>query len=480
MTSNSLLPKLLPGLLCLSLAVLAFLLSFNGLYGQDAHEYLRQSRVIFDRWLGLPVQPLTLGDSEFAGGYPLSTALLRFLLGDAVWAMQVISWVAAAMAAWIMERLLDLLTPGVRAESRWAGVGLGMIFAPMFLRAGLSSMSDALGLAFVLAAFYFGLRAFENMRLKDLLFAAVFAAFALSTRYALAALLLPLALLLAGYFTLQKKWLALVVALCAFTLAMLPHFWLRGFEAGMPFGHSMLQHWSLENFFHRTFSNENGLSQYTLSNILFLAFPWMHPAFCLVLPGLFFLFKRTDLVLPEKKILLACIITYLILLGGLPHQNLRHLLPAYVLLLLVFFPAWDRLYCYGFLFFKRITAVVLAGALTIQVFFCIHYLAPVISRNRLELEVAAELKEILPPGAQVYAFDLDAAMGTYLPEVHFINLWERNYPDFPEGAYVLFNEELRTQWKDQNPILNWDRLNAAHRLILCKELPKGWRLWKIQ
>jgi len=479
MNALSILPRLLPGLYFLSLVLLCYLLNFNGLYGQDAHEYLRQSVAIFDRWRGQPIPAVGIGDTEFAGGFPLAAALLHSIIGDSVLALQMVSWLAAVFGLWTFERILALLAPGARAESRWAFAGSGLVFAPMFFRAGLTSMSDGLGLVFALATFFFGLRAFENSRIKDLIWAAVFGALALSTRYALAALLLPLAIALTYSLWTQKKWMALALAVAVSSLALLPHFWLKTGGAENPLAHSMLRHWSVGNFFQRTFNNENGLSHYPLPNFLFLCFPLAHPAFCLGLPGLFFLFKKTDLVLPAKKILLISIVTYLILLGGIPHQNLRHLLPAYVLLLLLLFPAWDRFYCYGFLFFRRLTTWLLVGALSLQILCCAKYLAPSLARNKLEATVAGQLKMVLPPNAIVYAFDLDVAMRRYLPEVQFRNLWERRYPDFPSGSFVLFNEALRSQWQGQNPILNWDFLETNYTLEQKATLPEGWNLWEI-
>ncbi len=480
MTSNALFPRFLPVILFFSFGFLSFLLNFNGLYGQDAHEYLRQSRVIFDRFQGMPVPAQSLGDTEFAGGYPLAGALLRFLLGDSVLALQVVSWLAAALGLLVFERLLCLLAPGARAESRWVFAGLGLALAPMFFRAGLTSMSDGLGLMFALTAFYFALRAFEKISTYNIIYTVGFAALAVTTRYSLGALLLPLGVSLAYFLIFRKKTLDLAIGLGLGCLAFLPHFWLKSGIAENPFGHSMLQHWSVANFFQHSFNNENGFSDYTLPNILFLLFPLMHPAFCLALPGLFFLFKKTDLALPAKKTLLICISSYLILLGGMPHQNPRHLLPAYVLLLLLLFPAWDRLYCYGFLFFRRLTTGILATAFALQVICCVWILAPILARHRLEQVVAATLSEVMPPKSTLYAFDLDVAMHSYLPNIQIQNLWERQYAEFPSGSYVLFNEALRPQWQGQHPMLNWDFLKENYRLKMRAKLPEGWALWEIE
>jgi heme exporter protein D len=465
----------------LCLAILSYILNFNGLYGQDAHEYLRQSRAIFDRLSGLPSPPAELGDVEFAGGYPLLGAIFRFLLGDSVLALQVLSWIAAALGLWVFERLLALLAPGARADSRWAMAGLGVVLAPMFLRASLTSMSDGLGLLFALSTFFLGFRALEKGRATDLMGAAILGAFALSTRYALLALLLPLAVALVHSLISRKKYGSLILAAAAFGVAMLPHFWLKTGGTENLLAHSSVSQWSVLHFFKSSFEGTNGgISRYLLPNLFFLFFPLFHPAFCIALPGLILLAKKTDLLLPTKKILFSGVVLYLILLGGMPQQNLRHLLPTYIMVLLLLFPAWDRFFCYGFLFFKRLATGVLIIALAVQLVCSVQYLVPTISRNRLETEIAQQLRAVLPPNAEVYAFDLDVSLRTYLPEVQFHNLWVQRYPTFSSGHFVLFNEALRPQWQGQNPILNWDALKTKHRLVRQLDLPEGWVLWMIE
>lgn len=480
MNSVSFFLKWLPAIFLLLLGFLAYVLNFNGLYGQDAHEYLRQSQQIFDRWSGLPQAPAGLGDAEFAGGYPLMGALLRLFLSDSVWAMQAVSCLAAALGLWFFERLLALLAPGARAESRWVFAGLGLALSPLFFRAGLSSMSDALGLVFALAAAFFAFRSMENGRLRDAVLLAVFMAWAMITRFALAGLLAPLGLAAGFFWFRQNRWVWLCASAGAFFLAALPHFWLKAGGLENPLGHTMLQDWHLGHFFQRSFSNENGHSNYLLPNILFLLFPLAHPSFCLLLPGLFLLCKRTDWLLPAKRILLMCMGAYLLLLGGLPHQNTRYLLPVYAFVLLLLFPAWDRLYCYGFLFFRKTTWAVLVLVFVLQVFFSARALRPLLLRNRLETDMAATLRQTLPPDATLFAFDLDVALRSYLPGVSMQNLWERRYATYPPGAFVLFNESLRAQWAGQNPVLNWDDLRKNYPMAPRDTFSEGWILWEIE
>ncbi len=523
-------------------AVVSLLLGFNGLYGQDAHEYVRLSRAYFQQMQGMPYLPEGRGDAAFAVGYPLAGALLRFGGPGSILALQLVSWCSAGAALYAFDVNLRVLSPGAHRWSRqlYAGIALGL--SAYFVRAGLTVMSDALGLALTLAAFHYGMRAVEGRRGRDAVWAAVFSGLAVLTRFSLAPLVGPLALgvaialLRVPAFTRRHDWNVgwLGLALLAGSLVLAPHFLLKMKVPGTPLDHSLLQDWSPLNLFRAKFSSLNGTVDYGWPNLLYVLFPLFHPGFLLPLPLLFFLAKRTDFLLPAKRVLLVCVAVYLFFLGGVPHQNLRYLLPAFALLLLLLFPAWDRFVSYGFYFFKKLTWTLLLLGVTCQVFFAVKTMMPVLARNRLERGVAERVREVverdrgslrtsgagptpgpslrgpspspsgegsLPsdkpaplPGAgagacleaqpnpqpSIYAFDLDIALKTYLPEVQWLNLWERRYQDFPPGSYILFNEpRLRSQWQGRNPMLNWDFAVQHFELRECARIPEGWTLYVV-
>lgn len=472
----------LPFLMMALLASLAVVLHFNGLYGQDAHEYLRQSRVIIGRLSGQAWVPEGLGEVDFAGGYPLAGALLQILGLEAIVAMQVVSVLSAGAVLWLFERLLRLLTPGTSQRSRLLYAALPLALSPLMIRAGLVSMSDALGLALTMAALWQGLRAMEPRQTSAVIWAAAFAVLAMTTRFALAALLLPMAAVVVWRVAKRRQWGWLAAAVVASVLACLPHFWLKSsIETGF-LHHSLLQNWSVVHFFQNTFHTSSGTLRYTLPNGLYLLSPLAHPAFCLLLLGLFGLAKRTDLHLFSKKMLLACLVVYLLLLGGLPHQNLRYLLPAYVMLLLLMFPAWDRMVSYGFYFFPRLTRGILAAVVSVQLVSAVFFFAPTLARCRLETALAAELRPLLPTGATLFAFDVDVALRSYLPDIQFKNLWQHRYErDDLADQLLLFNEPaLRQQWNGQNPMLNWEFAQQHFRLQPLRVLSDGWTLYRME
>lgn len=480
LTNQALLPRFFPVFYLLFAAFVCYVCSFNGLYGQDAHEYLRQSMAIWTRLQGLPAPVGTPGDASFGGGYPLLGGLLQGLVSDGPLVMQMVAWMAAALSLAVFERLTAILAPGARIESRWAFVGLGLALCPLFFRSAVTSMSDGLGLLWMMAALYAAVRLLDTKRGVFALGVAFFVAMACATRFALLGILWPLVAAVT-FFMLKNglgRWM--LAAILVGVLSTTPYIWVKGAGFWAVLEHSSLDDWSVLHFFQRSFMSGNGVAQYRLPNIIYVLSPLAHPAFCLALPGLFFLFKRTDLTLSSKKILVACMIAYLMLLAGFTHQSPRHLLPAYTLLLLLLFPAWDRLYCYGFLFFKRLTWGLLLTALALQVFFSAYYLQPILKRNALEQQVAQQLNTILPERATLYGFDLDVAMRSYLPNVRVYNLWETRYATFQPQAYVLFHPNLRTQWAGQNPMLNWKDLQQHYRLVSAGTLPEGWEIWQIQ
>lgn len=471
----------LPAVTVIALAVLAMVLSFNGLYGQDAHEYLRLSRACFDLLQGLPYAHAGRGDAEFAIGYPLAGALLQAAGLNAIAALQIVSALSAGVALYFFNRCLLVLSPGARMESRLVFAGVGLALAPCFLRAGLTVMSDALGLAMTMASLAHGLRVLETGKIGTAAGAAFFAGLALITRFSMAALILPVMLAVGVYLLNNRRWVFALVCTGAAGLAVMPHFWFRAGLPGTVLDHSLLQDWSVLNLFRSTFSNSNGAAAYTLPNGLYMLFPLAHPAFCLALPGLLLLSKKTDLHLSSKKILAGSLGLYLLFLGGIPHQNLRYLLPAYAVLLLLFFPAWDRLFAYGSYFFKRLTYSIIGATIALQILSGIWFIRPVIARNHLETQIATTLQRRLPSGAVLFAFDLDIALHSYLKDVRIISLWEKQYTAFPPGSFILFNEAgMQQQWAGRAPMLNWELAKSNYTLSVSDTFDGGWRLYEIK
>ena len=471
-----------PLLVVAGLILLAYTVSFNGLYGQDAHEYLRLSRVFFDRLHGATPAVRNAIPSELAGGYPMAGALLRFILPDAVLALQVVSWLAAGASAWLFERLLVLWAPGTSPQSRVSFAALMLVMSPYFVRAGLTVMSDALGLLFFLAALYGGLQVLELGRNKGALWAALFIGLAIVTRLPAAVFLLPFAAAIGVHLWRERQTGWILAAVLVGFIAVLPHFYFAemGGTPAPVFGYSTPEGWSVGNFFKNTFKGADGTVHYFSPNLFYIFAPLAHPGFCLPVSLLFFLFRKTDFHHPSQRVLLICLAILLFFTGGLPYQNMRCLLPAYSILLLFLFPAWDRFYSYGFYFLKKLTWTFIGLIVVIQVLCTAGILAHPLLHHRLESALAAELRPLVPPGSLLYCPDIDAAMRTYLPGVQTANLREQRLPDFQSGSFILVNEsELYKKWEGQSPAFHWEFANENYELQELRVLPEGWRLYRV-
>jgi hypothetical protein len=230
------------------------------------------------------------------------------------------SWAAVGGSVWLFQQLLRQLTPGAPLRSRLLYAGLLLALSPGFVQAGVSAGPDARQVFFLLAMLWCGLRAFDRPG--------------------------PIAVLGA---------LGCAVLLMLNSQYLLPP-----------------SEWSPGHFFQTHFATRQGVLRYPVPNGLYVFSIIGHPALFLGIAVLFLVFRKTDLHLSSRKIVLAGLIGYLGFVAGLPHQAARLLLPAYILLLLLLFPAWDRFICYGFYFLRERWMHPILGIFTgLQIFFSV-------------------------------------------------------------------------------------------------------------
>ncbi|MBX2892941.1 MAG: hypothetical protein KF734_18670 [Saprospiraceae bacterium] len=354
---------LLPLMVVAALILLSDISSFDALRHPAAQDCLQLCEAYFERWSGISAHSAPVG---WANGYPMAGAVLRFWVPDASLALQVISWVSAGLAVWMFERLLQLWAPGTSPASRWVFTGLGLAMSPFFIKAGLSVLPDALGLLFFLAALYVGLRVLESRHHKSATWVAMWAVWAGVTQWSASVFLLPFVVAIGRRMMRRQQW-GWVLAMNGVGVATLG-FYCFSSSSALGFDAPSWQEWSLGNLFRRSFeSSPGGLAPYLLPNGLYILAPLAHPGFCLPLSLLFLMSKKTDFHHAAQKILLLSLVLFALFVGGLPEQEMRYLLPGFTVLLLFLFPAWDRVFAYGFYFFRRLTFTILLLALAIQV-----------------------------------------------------------------------------------------------------------------
>jgi hypothetical protein len=454
--------------------IIRFGLGFNGLYGQDSHEYLRAAN-----WVGA----LLHGNHEPASffwplGYPLLGSLLSALGVETATALQLISLIAFIGTLFISYKIMLLIHPAFTAYAKLC-VLVVLMPATYFLRAAYLGMSDMQACLFVMATFYFTLLFLKKEKPLYVVLAAAMGVLAFFTRYAAGILLFVPAIVLLQRVVKNKKYIALLLSLlvCAAlaTLFML----LKGDNYHGFTNHLQITGWAFANFFKSSFYTIDGHSQYMVVNLFYALSLFVHPGY--LLPGLVLLFflKRTDFLHPSQMLLFLPIMVYLLFVMGMPFQNMRFLLMAFPLVCIWLFPAFIRA-------FERIknnkvlkivvVCALLLSNLTVLVYSGKNFLM----QNRLEREIAGSLISGYAQEIPLYTFSIDPALKSYGVKNPIHNMWEKEYTEFVPGSLVLFNpDKFSVQWKDMNPMKNWNALQTGE-LVLLKRFPQGWELYEIR
>lgn len=457
-------------LVFLTLANIFF--SFDGLYGQDAYEYLRYSKALRDFML-LGENPEDYFWSLF---YPLFGAIGSIITYNTALILQIISALSLSISTLYLYKILLIIYAKNNTTSLF--IVLFFILSPTVFTLGLIVMSDMLATCFIILCCYHTLQYSKEQLVKSFYLALLFGMSAVMTRYASFVVLAPFAIYLLFFLFKKKKHLLhLVGLLMLFALLVFPHFYFRN---GNPFqflNHNALTKWSVINFFKSTFITDQGISGFRFPNILYAFYNVFHPRY-LVLGFIFILcliYKKTLLKAPI--VFLVSVLLYALFLAGIDTQNPRFLVLSFPLVLVVFFPSFNFL-------FKKITSnkikFGLIGLIAIsQIWLCAKGIKPIVERNLLEKSIAQEMKKY--QNNILYSFDMDISLQGRGLNFKYQNLWTKKYTIFEKGALVLFHPtKFNTQWKDKYPITNWQRLNNEYNLMLLENFSEGWKLYKIE
>jgi len=163
----------------LALGALVFLLMkllhFNGLYGQDAHEYLRYARELHNNFgtaRGLP---------NYLPVYPALAALLGFMVPIPE-ALQFISIFSYALTIYVLFLSIRLIYPGNQAAFLFV-LCFGFL-APYPFRVACTDMTDPLATLLLLTTFYLVVSYIQSGRFRFFLLAVALALVCIFTRFA--------------------------------------------------------------------------------------------------------------------------------------------------------------------------------------------------------------------------------------------------------------------------------------------------------
>lgn len=265
---------------------------------------------------------------------------------------------AMALALLGFEAALRALSPGVYARSRYTYIFNALALSPAFWAVVRESPALLSAVGLMLWAIAFFARAVDTGQRGWVL---SFILVILLTVWLSPSLVLVCAPLMLVLLSEHPRWRPSAAALLVAGAVG----WVWGRPDAIPSSEEAMVAWSLRYFF---------IKPDGMPNAAVLWQPLAHPFFCLPLPALLLLFKKTDVGLYVRRALALSLIALMLYFSGLYALVPIQLLPAYALLLLLLFPAWDRFFAYGGYFFPRLTLALMGLAVVSQVFALIFFL----------------------------------------------------------------------------------------------------------
>ncbi len=443
---------------------------FNGLYGQDSHEYYRYSRAILNFF--------KTGDSPGDYFWPLYYPVLGAIPGliiDNLLSLQLISILSLSGSLFFLYKILDKTF----SEKNYLTVYLVIVFflSPYVFRNSIVVMSDMLTVFCITISFYFFTDYLDNHESRQIILFSIFSVIAVLTRYAAAVVVLVPSLIILIEIIKKKKFPHLFVAIAIAILLVIPHILIRKTNSTEFLGHAWLQRWSVLNYFKRDFFTPDGAQHFRLPNVLNAFSNIYYPTY-LVFGIILLPFVQKKLFKNRNWLIsFSMIIVYALFLAGIPYQNQRFFLLSSPFVVVVLFPAFERVLLYlnnrKYLKYSLIVLMIIS-----QLFFCIYFFKSAYNRNILEKVIAVFVNNDIHKN--VYAFDIDVSFMSYNVNKHIISMWKKKIDHFDQNSLVIFNEEkFKVQWANMNPMLNWENLKSDFTLTELQDFGDGWKAYEI-
>ncbi len=445
---------------------------FNGLYGQDAHEYLRYGKALFS-FLKEGTEP---GYFHWTAGYPLAGALLAFITGIkiAMLAIPVLS------ASWILVLVASFLIGEFPGREREVGVFafLFLGLSPYFFRHAISVMSDVPALALVVTAYYFADRSIKLKKTSFFLFS-VFTAFtAIFFRMALTPIVIPLIVFFVSSNFYKFNIKKLVGTLLLMAIPLLIHLYFKNPESTSILYNYDSEGWSLSNLFKRNFITNDGSVHYILPNLIYNLSVLVHPGF--IFPGIIFIFlmffNKSQPSLIFKPVLIGCVLYFLVVCIT-PMHNPRFLLPILPFFVIACLPSYLTLLSW-FHYRRKLFYVFLTIVFCFQITLVYFAFLPFLKLNREEKKLALMVLKQEPK--IIYTFGIDGALRSYGFDGKLINLFNQPLDSVTTDSYLIFNKKaFEKQWQGLNPMNNYIYLLNSGMAKLVEKSNDGWELYEI-
>jgi 4-amino-4-deoxy-L-arabinose transferase-like glycosyltransferase len=462
----------------LGLRVLVIALArFDGLYGQDAFEYLEYARRIFTAPVGFPPP----GTFYWPLGYPMLSALFFHVTGPSPLGAQLASTLTGAAVAPLVYALARPLT-----ESRRPAVaaGLAMAVSGQLIQSSISIMSDAPALFWATLSALALLRHGRGGRLAWLLASATTLGLAIVTRWFYVALIPSFAFAILPCEHRRPMLRVLLWGSLVFLIA-LPQV-LFSQRSPVPFlNHGLLTHWSPAHAWRTSFDTGNGHFSYRLPPAIFYAYPLLHPFYLSPLLAPFVCLGAWRLRRSRELILILgwALFPYLCLCG-LNYESWRfglaYLPPVAVL-------AGSGLSWPWFALRRKrriLAACAFAMALALSIPFTYRGLASFLAIRAGEDTAVRFLQSRVPAGATVITFSLTAAL-RHSGRFEVVELFDetpetlRPLIDSGQPAFLLVDSEnIERQWAGTPLACTVQWLREQTRLRAMGE-NGPWKLWAI-
>ena len=447
------------------LVLFRYIIGFNGLYGQDAHEYFRYANAIRN-YFSTGISP---GPFHWTIWYPLTGALLGLITGTSL-ALQLISISCFCGALYFLFRILSALYGDKQTAFQY--VMLFGLPSAYFLRLGICSMSDMMAIFFVSASIYYCIEFSLANRVRAQLLAVLFFSLAVITRDASVVLVVIPVFFLVRNMIVNFSKIFFFSSILIAAIIFFPAYW---FHADVHSG--FISEWSFSNYFKNDFDTPgNGHLHYRFWNIAYYLAFLIHPAF--VMPAvIFFFFYKWDEFSPELIFLmLAPALLYLLFLSGFMLQNDRLAAMSFPLILVFWFPAFERIRRRTFI--SAVSRKILGVfSLVIQLVLFWFAFNDFYFTNRIERSITDHINKNYP-GMMIYSQGMEGPLNSYIPDPNVFSLESVEVTCNGNKLILIQTTEFEKQWKNKRAGGNWYYLQQHCYLRKVKEFENGWDLYE--
>lgn len=451
-------------LIVFTFVLLYFVFDFNGLYGQDAHDYFRFSKELRSYFTeGNPP-----GDFFWPVIYPALGALISLSGISVLHALQLISLSAILGTLIYLNRSIQYLY-GKRST---LFLLLSFSSSVYFVRSGFIVMSDALCVFFIVSLYFHYLKYRNHSNLKDFALIIILSVLAFFTRYASIPLILipvihSLWIFIKNFNLLIRSGILIVsLAGIAYLIFLNNHLidelWVK------------LSQIELKNLFVNKTTFDGSEKSFVVPNLFYIWSNFAHPGYLSI--G-FLLFPWFRVSISKNRILWISLIIYLIFIGLLPLQNQRFFVISYPIVLIILFPAFLELKTW--LKKRQLYGVFGVSFFALNTLIFTYSFSKTYRVHRVEKEIVAELKKY-PSTTEIYSFYADQSFTSYdLPNKSY-NLWLEEYHHFPSGSIVVFNpHDFGDKKLISNVGKNWKKLCNDYTLTDEVDFKNGWHIYRI-